>query len=69
MKDYSADTKRIAVAQGNDGHTNFDDTADIFKGYNITNLMTTQKLRRDPRYGAASDYQSPRQIRLGFHFF
>lgn len=57
------------LTHANDGHTNFDDTADIFKGYNITNLMTTQKLRRDPRYGAASDYQSPRQIRLGFHFF
>jgi hypothetical protein len=57
------------LTHANDGHTNFDDTADIFKGYDINKLMSTQGIRRDPRFGVASDYQSPRQIRLGFHFF
>ncbi len=53
---------------GNDGNIQFENEADIFKGFNYKQLMTTQKLRVDPRYGLASGYQGPRNIRLGLHF-
>jgi hypothetical protein len=54
----------------NDGGVNFaGDTADIFNGYNTRAEMAAQELRTDPRYGLARVFQSPREIRLGFHFF
>jgi hypothetical protein len=55
----------------NDGGINFDadKLGDIFKGYNSRALMTAQKIRTDPRYGLANEYQLPRELRLGFHFF
>ena len=54
----------------NDGGIQFENTADIFKGYtNYRSLMKAQDVRLSPSYGMASAYQNPRNIRLGFHFF
>ena len=54
----------------NDGGIQFDNTADIFKGYtNYKSIMTAQDVRVNPQYRMASAYQGPRNIRLGFHFF
>ena len=54
----------------NDGSIQFDNTADIFKGYsNYRALMTAQDIRVDPQFNQASAYQAPRVLRLGFHFF
>jgi hypothetical protein len=53
----------------NDSGITFDKDTDIFKGYDTLQLMGPQKVRRDPRYGLPWAYQSPRSMRIGFHFF
>lgn len=55
-------------SHANDGSINFDNTADIFKGYNVTQLAKDQEIRNDPRYNQASSFQIGRSIRFGFHY-
>lgn len=57
------------LTHANDGSVTFDDTAAIFRGYNVQQLMTRDKVRADPRYNQPSAWQTPREVRLGFHFF
>jgi hypothetical protein len=57
------------LTHANDGSVTFANTADIFRGYNVQQLMTRDKVRSDPRYNQASAWQTPREVRLGFHFF
>ncbi|MEZ5400374.1 MAG: carboxypeptidase regulatory-like domain-containing protein [Bryobacteraceae bacterium] len=57
------------VTHANDGSVTFDNDTDIFKGYDTLSLMQTDGIRRDPRYGLPWAYQTPRSMRLGFHFF
>ena len=59
-----------SYTHANDGSIQYDNTGDIFKGYsNYPALMKAQEIRVDPQYNKASAYQSPRILRLGFHFF
>lgn len=59
-----------SYTHANDGSIQYGNTADIFKGYsNYPALMKAQEIRVDPQYNKASAYQSPRILRLGFHFF
>jgi hypothetical protein len=46
----------------------FDDTAQIFKGYDPRKLMQEQGIGVDPRFMWDNSYQAPRDIRLGIHF-
>lgn len=57
------------LTHANDGAITFDDTADIFKGYSVLEKMAAKGIRRDPRYNLNYNYQGPREIRLGLHFF
>jgi hypothetical protein len=56
------------ITHANDGAITFRNTADIFKGYDVAAGMKQFDIRRDPRYNLASNWQSPRYIRWGFHF-
>jgi hypothetical protein len=60
-----------ALDHVNDGGINFDanKTGQIFRGYNSRALITEQKLRLDPRYRLPNEFQIPRELRFGFHFF
>lgn len=51
------------------GNLTFDNQADFFKGFNPLTLASQQGLLKDPRYGQPYAYQTPRDIRLGIHFF
>ena len=51
-----------------DGQLQFENDADIFKGFNTKQLMQTQKLRTSPMYGQANGFQGPRQLRLQLSF-
>jgi hypothetical protein len=51
-----------------DGQLQFDHDADIFKGFNTKSLMTAQDIRKNPTYGLANGFQSPRQLRLQVSF-
>ena len=51
------------------GQLQFDNEADIFKGFNAKAMMKAQDLPVDPRYRQANTFQSPRNIRLQFTFF
>ena len=44
------------------------DDAGFFRGFNTEALATAGKLRTDPRYGQASAYQRPRQVRVEGRF-
>ncbi|MCX6597782.1 MAG: TonB-dependent receptor [Acidobacteria bacterium] len=61
--------KYTSFTHTNDGGINFDNTGDIFKGFNVANEMKTQEIRRDPQFGMGSAFQGPRTMRVGFHFF
>ena len=62
--------KNTALNHPNDGDIQFDNTADIFKGYsNFAALQKAQEIRTNPQFGRASAFQGPRTLRLGFHFF
>ena len=62
--------KYTQFTHGNDGSIQYENTADIFKGYsNYLALMKSQEIRVDPQFGRANAFQSPRNLRLGFHFF
>jgi len=52
-----------------DGQIQFDDYADVFKGFDTRALMKAQDIRTDPQYGLASAWQSPRRLRLQLSFF
>ncbi len=52
-----------------DGQLQFDNDADIFKGFDAKALMTAAGQRPDPRYGMVSNWQAPRQLRLQLSFF
>ena len=56
------------ITHTSDGAITFDNTADIFKGYDVLKQMARQQVRVDPRYGLDYSYQGPREVRLGFHF-
>lgn len=47
----------------------FSNQADFFKGFDPVTLAAQQGIVQDPRYGKPNAYQSPRDIRLGIHFF
>jgi hypothetical protein len=57
-----------ALDHANDGGLSFQTEADIFKGYDTRALMSTQKLRVDPRHNVANQFLGPRTLRFGFHF-
>ena len=62
--------KYTQFTHGNDGSIQYENTADIFKGYsNYLALMKSQEIRVDPQFGRANAFQSPRNLRLGVHFF
>lgn len=46
----------------------FDNTADIFKGYNVQQQLPLNETRLNPQYKMDSAFQGPREIRLGLHF-
>jgi hypothetical protein len=60
--------KNVTLIHPTDDHVQFAHDADVFKGYNIRNLMTAQKARLNPQYGLASDFQDPRTARLQLAF-
>ena len=47
----------------------FANQADFFNGFDPIALASQQGIVQDPRYGKPNAYQSPRDIRLGIHFF
>lgn len=60
--------KNVTLQNANDGQLQFDSDADVFKGFNTRQLMTEQEIRINPIYGLASDFQTPRQLRLQVSF-
>jgi len=52
-----------------DGQLQFDNDADIFKGFNTKALFTAQGIRVSPTYNLASGFQGPRSLRLQVSFF
>ncbi|MEK7407174.1 MAG: TonB-dependent receptor [Acidobacteriota bacterium] len=61
--------KNVNYVHANDGQVNFDNEVDFFKGFDYMKMMKDQKLRVDPRFGLASEFQGPRSLRFGLHFF
>jgi hypothetical protein len=61
----------VGLDHANDGGINLftDQTARILQGYNSRALITEQGIRLDPRYNLANQFQEPRTLRFGFHFF
>ena len=47
----------------------FDDSADVFKGWDTRKLMAAQGIRVDPEYGRATAFQGPRSLRVQFSVF
>jgi len=47
----------------------FDNSADIFKGWDTRKLMAAQGIRVDPEYGRATAFQGPRSLRVQFSVF
>jgi hypothetical protein len=53
----------------NDGPVYFSSSASVFLGYDPNVLLKEQDLRKNPAYGMASVFQSPRSMRIAFRFF
>ena len=51
-----------------DGDVSVDDPKTLFKGFSATDLLKTLDFGRDPRYGKASSFQAPREMRIAFRF-
>ena len=51
-----------------DGDASVDNPLDLFKGFNGKSLLSAQEIRTDPRYGMASSFQSPREMRFAIRF-
>jgi outer membrane receptor protein involved in Fe transport len=56
------------IEHESDGHLQFDDYADPFKGWDTRALMQEQGMRQDPRYGLTNSFQGPRSLRLQVSF-
>lgn len=61
--------KNSALGHPDDGQLQFNQEADIFKGFNASALMNAQGIRVNPLYGLASSFQGPRSARLQLSFF
>jgi outer membrane receptor protein involved in Fe transport len=51
-----------------DGDVSVDDPKTLFRGFDANQLLRTLDFGRDPRYGMASSFQAPREIRLALRF-
>jgi hypothetical protein len=60
--------KFVTINHVLDGDVSVDEPKDLFKGFDANALLTSQELRRDPRYGMASSFQAPREMRLALRF-
>jgi hypothetical protein len=56
------------IGHEDDLQLSFDNDADIFKGFNLKQLMQTQEIRQAPAYGLPNAFQSPRGLRLQVAF-
>jgi hypothetical protein len=63
-----ATNKSPDLGHPDDGQLQFAHEADIFKGFNTRSLMGN-KIRVNPLYGLASDFQGPRHARIQLTFF
>jgi hypothetical protein len=60
--------RNVAFLHPNDGYIQFQNMADIFKGFNTKELMTDQKIRSNPNYNKASEFMAPRYLRFQVAF-
>lgn len=51
-----------------DGFMQFDNTADIFKGFDTKDIMNQQNIRVNPNYNKANEFMGPRTLRLQVAF-
>jgi hypothetical protein len=59
----------VALVHPADQYIQFQNTADIFKGFNTRDLMKQQNIRINPNYNQASEFMGPRSLRLQVGFF
>jgi outer membrane receptor protein involved in Fe transport len=59
----------VGLVHPADQYIQFQNTADIFKGFNTRDLMKQQNIRVNPTYNWASEFMGPRSLRLQVGFF
>jgi hypothetical protein len=61
--------KDYYLGHPDDGQLQFDNEADIFKGFNTKSIMAAESIRVSPTFNLANGFQGPRSCRFQLAFF